>query len=179
MPWPMRRSRRSSSRSGSSGSRAGAGPKHFNSAMVFPFNRGAVPAPMASGRKCQEMKYHRYCSDAISPFTGERFGIFVAVWHLIRDRKVGEEEEAEYWRHRAWFEEKLPLPPFHPDGDPRRAITGFNDRAMSHPTAPPHSTAGNWRQNPLDADLTRNEADTSDCPASDRCGSEPRPAVEG
>ena len=68
---------------------------------------------MAFGRKCQEMKYHRYCSDAMRPFTGERYGIFVAVWDLIRDRKVSEEEEAEYWGHRAWFEANLPLPAEH------------------------------------------------------------------
>lgn len=80
------------------------------------------------------MRYHRYCSDAISPFTGERYGIFVAVWHLVRDRKVTEGEEAEYWQHRVWFEENLPLPPFYSDGNPRRAITWFKDGVMGHPT---------------------------------------------
>lgn len=80
------------------------------------------------------MIYHRYCSDAISPFTGERYGIFVAVWHLIRDRKVTEEEEAEYWQHRTWFEENLPVPPFYSEGNPRRAVTWFKDCAMSNPT---------------------------------------------
>lgn len=80
------------------------------------------------------MIYHRYCTDAISPFTGERYGIFVAVWHLIRDRKVTDEEEAEYWQHRKWFEENLPLPPFYAEGNPRRAITWFKHCAMDHPT---------------------------------------------
>ncbi|MBB5352870.1 hypothetical protein HNR46_003119 [Haloferula luteola] len=69
----------------------------------------------------------------MSPYTGERYGIFVAVWHLVRDGRVTEDEEREYWDHRNWYEEHLPLPPFYAEGNPRRAITWFKESAMEHP----------------------------------------------
>ncbi len=79
------------------------------------------------------MKFHRYCSPAISPYTEERYGIFVAVWHLIRDKRVTPHEEADYWSHREWYGAHLPVPPYYADGNPRRAITWFKDSAMEHP----------------------------------------------
>ena len=79
------------------------------------------------------MKFHRFCSPAISPYTEERYGIFVAVWHLIRDKRVTPQEEADYWSHREWYEANLPLPPFYSEGNPRRAIAWFKDSAMEDP----------------------------------------------
>ena len=79
------------------------------------------------------MKFHRFASPTLSPYTGERYGIFVAVWHLVRDGRVTAEEEKEYWSHRAWFEEHLPIPPYHAEGNPERAITWFKDEVMDHP----------------------------------------------
>lgn len=79
------------------------------------------------------MKFHRYCSSAISPYTGEKYGIFVAVWHLVRDGRVTQGEAADYWSHRAWYEANLPLPPFYAEGNPRRAITWFKREAWDHP----------------------------------------------
>ena len=79
------------------------------------------------------MKFHRFCSTAISPYTEERYGIFVAVWHLIRDKRVTPQEEADYWSHREWYEAYLPLPPYYSEGNPRRAIAWFKDSAMGHP----------------------------------------------
>ncbi|WP_367872682.1 hypothetical protein [Luteolibacter sp. Populi] len=79
------------------------------------------------------MKFHRFCSPATSPYTEERYGIFVAVWHLIRDKRVTPQEEADYWSHREWYEAHLPLPPYYSDGNPRRAITWFKDSTMGQP----------------------------------------------
>jgi hypothetical protein len=41
----------------------------------------------------------RFCSKSVSPYTGEPYGIFVAVWHLIRDKRVTAQEEADYWEN--------------------------------------------------------------------------------
>ena len=79
------------------------------------------------------MKFHRFCSLAVSPFTQERYGIFVAVWHLVRDKRVTPQEEADYWRHREWYEAHLPLPSYYAEGNPARAITWFKDSTMEHP----------------------------------------------
>jgi len=76
------------------------------------------------------MKYFRYCAPYVSPHTNQRYGIFIAVWHLIRDKKVSAEEEAAYWKARAWFETNLPIPPFHKTGNQERAITWFKESAM-------------------------------------------------
>ena len=76
------------------------------------------------------MKYFRFCADYESSHTQQRYGIFIAVWHLIRDKKVSAEDEAAYWKARAWFEAHLPIPPYHKDGNPDRAITWFKETAM-------------------------------------------------
>lgn len=57
------------------------------------------------------MKYFRFVAGYVSPYTGQRYGIFIAVWHLVRDKKVSAEDEAAYWRAREWFEAALPIPP--------------------------------------------------------------------
>lgn len=79
------------------------------------------------------MKFHRISSSAVSPYTEERYGIFVAVWHLVRDKRVTTQEESDYWAHREWFEANLPIPPFYSEGNPKRAITWFKDTAIGHP----------------------------------------------
>jgi hypothetical protein len=79
------------------------------------------------------MKFYRYCSLGVSLYTGERYGIFVAVWHLIRDKRVTAQEEADYWSHREWYERHLPIPPFYSNGNPKRAITWFKDSTMELP----------------------------------------------
>lgn len=75
--------------------------------------------------------YIRFQSLEESPYTCEKYGIYVAVWHLIRDKKVTQEEEAEYWKHRAWFEKNLPIPPFYEAGNQERAITWFKKDALT------------------------------------------------
>lgn len=77
------------------------------------------------------MKFQRYQCCSISPYTGKPYGPFIAVWHLIRDKKVTMEEEAAYWEHRRWFEANLPIPPFHAQGNPQRAVTWFKQAALT------------------------------------------------
>lgn len=77
------------------------------------------------------MKYIRFRSSEESPYTGEKYGIFVAVWHLIRDQKVAPEEEADYWEHRAWFESNLPIPPFYENGNLDKAVTWFKKDVLT------------------------------------------------
>lgn len=79
------------------------------------------------------MKYYRFCASYESPYTKQRYGIFIAVWHLVRDKKVTPEDEAAYWKAREWFEANLPIPPYHKEGNPDRAITWFKETAMSSP----------------------------------------------
>ena len=76
------------------------------------------------------MTYFRFCADYESPYTREPYGIFIAVWHLIRDKKVSEEDETAYWRAREWFESNLPIPPYYEHGNPDKAITWFKEAAM-------------------------------------------------
>lgn len=54
-------------------------------------------------------------------------GLFTAVGKLVDARVLTEEETAEYWRQRHWFEAELPIPPFYADGNVLRAITWYKD----------------------------------------------------
>lgn len=76
------------------------------------------------------MTYFRFCTDYTSPYTNQAYGIFIAVWHLVRDGKVSAEDEAAYWKAREWFESTLPIPPYYADGNPEKAITWFKESAM-------------------------------------------------
>lgn len=76
------------------------------------------------------MKYFRFCTDYQSPYTAQPYGIFIAVWHLIRDRKVTEDDAAIYWQTRTWFENNLPIPPYYEHGNPQKAVTWFKESAM-------------------------------------------------
>lgn len=77
------------------------------------------------------MEFVRFHSPAISPYTGEPYGFFVAVWHLIRDGRTDEAETALYWEHRSWFEANLPIPPFYAEGNPVRAVTWFKEGRLT------------------------------------------------
>jgi hypothetical protein len=79
------------------------------------------------------MTYFRFCADYESPYTNQPYGIFIAVWHLIRDKKVSEQEESAYWDARKWFESNLPIPPYYNNGNPDKAITWFKETAMQGP----------------------------------------------
>lgn len=77
------------------------------------------------------MEFVRYHAAAFSPYTGEPYGIFVAVWHLVRDERTSAEDTDRYWQLREWFEAHLPVPPYHAAGNPDRAVTWFKEASIT------------------------------------------------
>lgn len=73
------------------------------------------------------MRYFRIHTQDIAYITGQPRGIFTAVGKLVDAGKLTEEETAEYWRNREYFEKVLPVPPFYAQGNPDRAVTWFKD----------------------------------------------------
>jgi len=49
------------------------------------------------------------------------------VGKLVDNKVTTEEEAAEYWKNREYFERVLPVPPFYEQGNPDRAVTWFKD----------------------------------------------------
>lgn len=73
------------------------------------------------------MRYFRIHTQDIAYITGQPRGIFTAVGKLVDAGKLTEEETAEYWQNREYFEKVLPVPPFYAQGNPDRAVTWFKD----------------------------------------------------
>ena len=74
------------------------------------------------------MKYYRIHTADIAWITQQPRGIFTTVGKLVDAETMTAEEIAEYWRQRAYFEERLPVPPFYEqDNNARGAITWFKD----------------------------------------------------
>ena len=73
------------------------------------------------------MTYFRIHSTDIAWKTQQPYGIFVAVWKLVESKTMNEEEIAEYWKQREYFEKVLPVPPYYKDGNPDKAVTWFKD----------------------------------------------------
>ena len=73
------------------------------------------------------MSYFRIHSSDIAWKTQQPYGIFVAVWKLVESKTMNEEEIAEYWKQREYFERVLPVPPYYKDGNPDKAVTWFKD----------------------------------------------------
>ncbi|MEE1211580.1 MAG: hypothetical protein UHO11_03700 [Treponema sp.] len=73
------------------------------------------------------MTYFRVHSADIAYTTQQPRGIFVAIWKLVEEKKLTEEETAEYWKNREYFEKVLPVPPFYENGNPDHAVTWFKD----------------------------------------------------
>lgn len=73
------------------------------------------------------MKYYRVHTADIAWMTKQSRGIFAAIGKLIDSGVTTEEETAEYWRNRKYFEEVLPLPPYYADGNPDGAVTWFKN----------------------------------------------------
>ena len=71
------------------------------------------------------MTYFRIHSSDIAWKTQQPYGIFVAVWKLVESKTMNEEEIAEYWKQREYFERVLPVPPYYKDGNPDKAVTWF------------------------------------------------------
>ena len=87
----------------------------------FPFTCGYLE------RELPKTKYYRVHSADVAWLTKQPRGIFTAVWRLIDAGVTTEEETAEYWRNRKYFEEVLPLPPYYEAGNPEGAVTWFKD----------------------------------------------------
>lgn len=87
----------------------------------FPFTCGYLE------RELPKTKYYRVHSADVAWLTKQPRGIFTAVWRLIDAGVTTEEETAEYWRNRKYFEEALPLPPYYEAGNPEGAVTWFKD----------------------------------------------------
>ena len=73
------------------------------------------------------MKYYRIHIADIAYLTKQPRGIFTAVWKLVDDKIMNEEEIKEYWKNREHFEKVLPVPPYYEQGNPDGAITWFKD----------------------------------------------------
>jgi thiamine biosynthesis protein ThiC len=57
-------------------------------------------------------------------------GLFVAVWHLVDEKRMSDEEIQTYWEQRKHFEKVLPIPPFYSDGNSIGATTWFKENNM-------------------------------------------------
>lgn len=73
------------------------------------------------------MKYFRIHTAENAYLTKQPRGIFTAVWRLVDDKTLTEDEIKEYWKNREYFEKVLPVPPFYNDGNPDGAVTWFKD----------------------------------------------------
>ena len=73
------------------------------------------------------MRYYRIHTADIAYITQQPRGIFTAIGKLVDAGILSEEETAEYWKNRAYFEKVLPVPPFYDEGNPDKAITWFKD----------------------------------------------------
>lgn len=73
------------------------------------------------------MKYFRIHTSDNAYLTKQPRGIFTAVWRLVDEKIMTEDEEKEYWKNREYFEKVLPVPPFYNDGNPEGAVTWFKD----------------------------------------------------
>ena len=73
------------------------------------------------------MTYFRIHTADIAYITQQPRGLFTAIWKLVDAKTLTEEETAEYWKNRQYFEKVLPVPPFYEKGNPDNAITWFKD----------------------------------------------------
>ncbi len=73
------------------------------------------------------MNYFRVHTSDIAWLTKKPRGIFTTVGKLVEAKILTEEETAEYWKQRAYFEKVLPVPPFYEQGNPDHAVTWFKD----------------------------------------------------
>ena len=75
------------------------------------------------------MKYFRVHTADMAYMTKQPRGLFAAISKLVDAKTLSEEETAEYWKNREYFEKVLPVPPFYDQGNPDGAITWFKDTA--------------------------------------------------
>ena len=75
------------------------------------------------------MNYFRVHTADMAYMTKQPRGLFAAISKLVDAKTLSEEETAEYWKNREYFESVLPVPPFYDQGNPDGAITWFKDTA--------------------------------------------------
>ena len=63
----------------------------------------------------------------LADITQQPRGLFTAIGKLVEAKTLTEEETAEYWKNREYFEKVLPVPPFYEKGNPDHAVTWFKD----------------------------------------------------
>ena len=73
------------------------------------------------------MRYYRVHTADIAYITQQPRGIFAAIGKLVDAKILSEEETAEYWKNREYFEKVLPVPPFYNEGNPDKATTWFKN----------------------------------------------------
>ena len=73
------------------------------------------------------MRYFRVHTADIAYITQQPRGIFTTVGKLVDAKTMSDEETAEYWKNREYFEKVLPVPPFYESGNKERATTWFKD----------------------------------------------------
>ncbi len=73
------------------------------------------------------MRYYRVHSADIAYLTKQPRGIFTAIYKLVETKILTDEEIKMYWENRAYFEQKLPVPPFYEKDNPDHAVTWFKD----------------------------------------------------
>lgn len=73
------------------------------------------------------MRYFRVHTADIAYITQQPRGIFTTVGKLVDAKTMSDEETAEYWKNREYFEKVLPVPPFYESGNKKRATTWFKD----------------------------------------------------
>lgn len=73
------------------------------------------------------MKYYRVHTADIAYITQQPRGIFTAIGKLVDAKILSEEETAEYWKNREYFEKVLPVPLFYDEGNHDKATTWFKD----------------------------------------------------
>ena len=73
------------------------------------------------------MKYFRVHTADTAYITQPPRGIFTTIGKLVDAGIMSEEEIAEYWKQREYFERVLPVPPFYEKGNPDGAVTWFKD----------------------------------------------------
>lgn len=73
------------------------------------------------------MKFYRVHTADIAYITQQPRGIFTAIGKLVDAKILSEEETAEYWKNREYFEKVLPVPPFYDEGNPDKATTWFKN----------------------------------------------------
>ena len=59
------------------------------------------------------MTYYRIHTADIAYITQQPRGLFTAIGKLVDAKTLTEEETAEYWKNREYFEKVLPVPPFY------------------------------------------------------------------